>query len=376
LFLITKLWCIIYFISLILISISINISSEKYYSATVFYILIIELNFAIIISGIRKTINKDIIKIWGCDNLKAIEVNHLVKRYGQLTAVDNISFTVEKGSICAILGPNGSGKTTTIKSICNLMIPDEGEILLEGKDNKKSINKISALFEGTRNLYWRLTPRENLRYFAGIRGIGGKKTEESINELLERFNLVDKQNEMVNNLSKGMQQKVAIAMTLICNTDIILLDEPTLGLDIQSFMDIKDILRDISSDMNKTVLLSTHDMNLVQGVCDDVIILNKGKMVAQDSVENLLDMFSSMTYEFVLQDVITKSENDYLRSLDYDFYFTNDNSILEIDITNTKNIYSIIDMLREKHIYIKEIKKKDINFERVYLNLTSGVEKK
>lgn len=313
---------------------------------------------------------------WGENNLKAIEVNHLVKRYGQITAVDNISFAVEKGSICAILGPNGSGKTTTIKCICNLIIPDEGEILLESNDNKKSISKISALFEGTRNLYWRLTPRENLRYFAGIRGIGGKKTEELINELLDRFNLIDKRDVMVNNLSKGMQQKVAIAMTLICNTDIILLDEPTLGLDIQSFMDIKDILRDISFNMNKTVILSTHDMNLVQGVCNDVVILNKGKMVAQDSVENLLEMFSSMTYEFVLQNAITNSEKAYLLGLDYAFYFTNDDSVLEIDIANSKDIYNIIDMLREKRILVKEIKKKDINFERVYLNLTCGVEKK
>ncbi len=106
--------------------------------------------------------------------MKAIEVNNLVKKYGKLTAVDNISFSVEKGSICAILGPNGSGKTTTIKSICNLLIPDQGEIKLDGKDNSKSLDKITAVFEGTRNLYWRLTPKENLRYFAGIRGLGGK----------------------------------------------------------------------------------------------------------------------------------------------------------------------------------------------------------
>jgi len=172
--------------------------------------------------------------------LKAIEVNNLVKKYGKFTAVDNISFSVEEGSICAILGPNGSGKTTTIKSICNLLIPDDGKIKLFGKDNKKSIDKISAMFEGTRNLYWRLTPRENLRYFAGIRGLGGKNIEKLIDELLERFNLTDKRNVMVNNLSRGMQQKVAIAMTLVCNTDVVLLDEPTLGLDVESFMDIKN----------------------------------------------------------------------------------------------------------------------------------------
>ncbi|MBB6631392.1 ABC transporter ATP-binding protein [Clostridium algidicarnis] len=304
--------------------------------------------------------------------MKAIEVTNLVKKYGKFTAVDNISFSVEKGSICAILGPNGSGKTTTIKSICNLIIPDKGEIKLEGKSNKKSVDKISALFEGTRNLYWRLTPRENLRYFAGIRGLGGKNVEKTIDELLERFSLTDKRDVMVNNLSRGMQQKVAIAMTLICNTDIVLLDEPTLGLDIESFMDIKNLLRNIATDMKKTILLSTHDMNLVQDVCNDVVILNKGKIVAQDTLVNLLEMFRSMTYEFILVKAISKEDKNYLLKLGYSFYFTNDDSILEIDIVNSNKIYNIIDVLKEKQILIKEIKQKEINFERVYLNLISG----
>lgn len=136
--------------------------------------------------------------------MDAVEIMNLTKHYGTVKAVDDISFKVQKGSICGILGPNGSGKTTTIKSICNLIIPDKGNINIWGKDNKKSTNRISAVFEGTRNLYWRLTPRENLRYFAGIRGLGGKKVEKDINILMDRFNLTDKKNVMVNNLSRGM----------------------------------------------------------------------------------------------------------------------------------------------------------------------------
>lgn len=302
--------------------------------------------------------------------MKAIEVNNLVKRYGEVFAVNNISFSVEKGSICAILGPNGSGKTTTIKSICNLIIPDEGEIKVYGKDNKKSMDKMAALFEGNRNLYWRLTPTENLRYFAGIRGLGGKKINEKIDELLTRFNLENKKNVVVNNLSKGMQQKVAIAMTLICNTDIILLDEPTLGLDVRSCMDIERELRTIAREMEKTVLLSTHDMKLVQDVCDDVVILDKGKIVADGTVENLLRMFRGMTYEFVLLNPISEEIKDYLLGLDYNFYFTKDDTVLETEISDSKEIYSIIDTLRAKSILVKEIKQKDVNFERVYLNFT------
>lgn len=306
--------------------------------------------------------------------MEAIEVMNLSKYYGKSKAVDNISFKIEKGKICGILGPNGSGKTTTIKSICNLIIPNEGTIKIFGKDNKKSTQYISAVFEGTRNLYWRLTPRENLRYFAGIRGLGGKKVEKSIDEILDRFNLSDKKDTIVNNLSRGMQQKVAIAMTLICDTDIILLDEPTLGLDVQSYMDIKDILVDISSRMDKTILLSTHNMNLVQDVCDNVIILNNGKIVANDSVENLMEMFKSMTYEIVFLENLSQENKDYLLSLNYGFYFTNNESIVEIDIADYSDIHKILDKLREKGIFIKEIKQKDINFERIYLNITSGEE--
>ena len=303
--------------------------------------------------------------------MKAIEVKNLTKYYGKVKAVDNISFEIEKGKICGILGPNGSGKTTTIKSICNLIIPDKGNIKIFGKDNKKSAEYISAVFEGTRNLYWRLTPKENLRYFAGIRGLGGRKIENNIDILLDKFNLTDKKDVMVNNLSRGMQQKVAIAMTLICDTKIILLDEPTLGLDVQSFIDIKDMLADIVSSMNKTILLSTHNMNLVQDICDDVVILNKGKVIAQDSVAKLMDMFETMTYEIILAESLSKSDKEYLLSIDYDLYFINNKTKLEVDIFDIKEIYDIIDKLKEKNILIKEIKQKDNNFERIYLNITN-----
>ena len=302
--------------------------------------------------------------------MEAVEVINLTKNYGKVIALDDISFKVKKGSICGILGPNGSGKTTTIKSICNLIIPDSGEIKIYGKDNGKCTNRISAVFEGSRNLYWRLTPRENLRYFAGIRGLGGKTLEKDIDILLDRFNLTDKKNVSVNNLSRGMQQKVAIAMTLICNTDVILLDEPTLGLDVQSQLDIRNVLNDITSGMDKTILLSTHDMNLVEDICDDVAILNKGKIVAMDNIQSLLDMFKTMKYEIVLSERITEEGKNLLMESGYDFYFADNESKIEIDILNLQDIYKIIEVLKSINVFIKEIKQKDVDFESVYLNFT------
>ena len=302
--------------------------------------------------------------------MKAIEVMNISKKYNEVQAIKDISFSVEKGSICAILGPNGSGKTTTIKSICNLIMPDQGEIKIMGKSNRKASKHIAALFEGTRNLYWRLTPKENLKYFAGIRGLGGKKIDEEIDMLLDKFNLSDKKNVTVNELSRGMKQKVAIAMTMICNTDIILLDEPTLGLDVQSFIEIKEILLDLAKNMKKTILLSTHDMSLVQDVCEKVIIINKGHIIAKDSMGNLMDMFKSKTYEVRVQDTqaVVLMEN-YSQSK-FEFFASKDVNILEVDIHNPEDIYEITELFMSKDILIEEIKLKEVNFERVYLDLT------
>lgn len=304
--------------------------------------------------------------------MDALQVINLTKYYGNIKAVDGISFNVKKAKICGILGPNGSGKTTTIKCISNLIIPDSGEIKVLGEDNKRSLNNIAAVFEGTRNLYWRLTPRENLRYFAGIRGLGGKGLEKQINILLDRFKLTDKKDVVVNNLSRGMQQKIAIAMTLICDTEIILLDEPTLGLDVQSHLDIKNILIDISSELDKTILISTHDMKLVQDICEDVVILSNGKIVAKDSIEKLFDMFKTMTYEIVLTECLSEEKKNSLTELNRDFYIINNGSKLETDIMNEKDIYRIVGELKNLDIFIKEIKQKEQNFERVFLSLTAG----
>lgn len=277
---------------------------------------------------------------------------------------------MKKGSITAILGYNGSGKTTTIKSICNLIIPEEGEIKLLGESNKKQIKHISALFEGTRNLYWRLTPVENLRYFAGIRGLGGAYIEKRIEELLELFNLTSKKNEPVNNLSKGMQQKVAIAMTLICDTEIILLDEPTLGLDVESVVQIKELLRHISKEMNKTVFLSTHDLKVVEDVCDDVIILSKGKVVAEDGVKNLLSKHKRFTYEISIADGL-EEQLDFINSQE-GWYLNQQERKLEMDIYTLQELYNMIEILKERGILISEIKEKSSDLERIFLNLTKA----
>src|SRR5690625_2615711 len=180
-----------------------------------------------------------------------VNVEHAKKTYKKrkgksvVKAVDDVSFQVHKGEIVGLLGPNGAGKTTTIKMICGLLKMDEGKITVKGLDNDKhrlkALNHISAVLEGNRNLYWRLTVRENLEYFAGNRGASRKEVAVRIEELLADFNLKSKEKELVNRLSRGMQQKLAIAVALLAESDVILLDEPTLGLDVETGYEVRQL---------------------------------------------------------------------------------------------------------------------------------------
>ena len=216
-----------------------------------------------------------------------IEARHLMKSYKKrkskeyIQAVNDISFTVNKGEIVGLLGPNGAGKTTTIKMICGLLIPDAGTITINGMDNREkrlgALRHISAVLEGNRNLYWRLTVRENLEYFAGNRGASRKDVAQQIEVLLTSFHLKEKEHELVNRLSRGMQQKLAIAVAMLADSDVILLDEPTLGLDVETGYEVRELLRTIVDEYNRTIIISSHDMNVIQELCDRTVIINDGK---------------------------------------------------------------------------------------------------
>ena len=252
-----------------------------------------------------------------------IEVKNLMKSYKKrkskeyIQAVNDISFTVNKGEILGLLGPNGAGKTTTIKMICGLLIPDTGTITINGMDNREkrlgALRHISAVLEGNRNLYWRLTVRENLEYFAGNRGASRKEVSNQIEDLLESFNLKEKENELVNRLSRGMQQKLAIAVAMLADSDVILLDEPTLGLDVETGYEVRELLRTIVNEYNRTIIISSHDMNVIQDLCDRTVIINDGKIVVDDKVENLMKLFEVRAYTITIGDVLSEQQQQILQ---------------------------------------------------------------
>ncbi|WP_026909173.1 ABC transporter ATP-binding protein [Paucisalibacillus globulus] len=314
-----------------------------------------------------------------------VEVKNLKKSYKKrktkeiITAVDDISFTVNKGEILGLLGPNGAGKTTTIKMICGLVRPDSGEITINGIDNQKkrlhAQEHISAVLEGNRNLYWRLTVRENMEYFAGNRGMSRKEVAGQIDKLLVQFRLKDKENEMVNRLSRGMQQKLAIAVAMLAGSEVILLDEPTLGLDIETGYEVRELLREIVRTEQRTIIITSHDMDVIQDLCERTVIINTGKVVTNDRVENLMKLFEVRAYAVKLDGHLSEEQHELLIKKFPQLVYTPDTyqSMLEVDLTQSQEIYDLFDILKIEQIPVDTIDRKTINFEQVFMKIVKGV---
>lgn len=313
-----------------------------------------------------------------------INVSHVKKSYRKrkkqtiIKAVDDISFQVHKGEIVGLLGPNGAGKTSTIKMICGLLEPDEGTIMIKGLENRKqrlkSLQHISAVLEGNRNLYWRLTVRENLEYFAGNRGKSKKEVKPQIDHLLTLFHLEEKENELVNRLSRGMQQKLAIAVAMLADTDVILLDEPTLGLDVETSYEVREILKKIVQDDEKTIIISSHDMAVIQAVCERVIIVNNGKIITDEKIEALLELFDIRQYTITLGQTLTSEQIRQLESYFPSFRYLSDQikPQLIVELSNAEQIYQIFDILKTNETAIEDINRNTINFEQVFLEIIKG----
>lgn len=219
-----------------------------------------------------------------------IEVKNLTRVYGNHTAVDNISFTVEDGKIYGFLGPNGAGKSTTMNMITGCLSITSGEILINGfdifKEPEKAKKCIGYLPE-IPPLYTDMTPYEFLMFVAGAKGVKASERKNAVKKALEDTGLTHMKDRLIKNLSKGYRQRVGIAMAIVSNPEIVILDEPTVGLDPIQIIEIRDLIKSLAKD--HTVILSSHILSEIKAVCDDVIIINKGKIIACDSIENLED---------------------------------------------------------------------------------------
>ena len=226
----------------------------------------------------------------------AVAVEGLRKRFGEgddaVVAVDGVSFAVETGSVVGLLGPNGAGKTTLIKSVLGMVLPDAGTVRIRGVDvddrPRAAYASVDAMLEGARNDYWRLTVRENLRYFAAVGGVDPDAVADRHDRLLDQLGLADRADTPVRELSRGMKQKVSLASVLAGGAEVVFLDEPTLGLDVESSRTLQRELRRLAEAEGLTVLISSHDMDAIETVCDRVLVMSDGRVVADDDVDALL----------------------------------------------------------------------------------------
>ncbi|WP_418284351.1 ATP-binding cassette domain-containing protein [Halorubrum sp. DTA46] len=226
----------------------------------------------------------------------ALAIDGLTKRFGRgagsVLAVDDVSLTVERGSVVGLLGPNGAGKTTLIKCALGIVLPDSGSVRVFGTDvgdgRRAAYADVDAMLEGARNDYWRLTVRENLRYFATIHGVDPDSVAGRHDRLLDRLGLTEKADTPVRELSRGMKQKVSLASVLAGGAELVFLDEPTLGLDVESSRTLRRELRRLAREEGLTIVVSSHDMAVIEDVCDRVVMMANGRIVADDSVDALL----------------------------------------------------------------------------------------
>ena len=217
-----------------------------------------------------------------------IEVKNLVKKYGNHTAVDHLNFTIEEGHVYGFLGPNGAGKSTTMNIMTGYLGATEGEVLINGHDilkepeeAKKQIGYLPELPP----LYMEMTVREYLEFVAELKGIAKNKREESINEVEKMVKIWEVENRLIRNLSKGYRQRVGLAQAVLGFPEIIILDEPSVGLDPKQIIEIRELIRQLAT--KHTVILSSHILAEVREVCDYILIISKGKLVASDTPENL-----------------------------------------------------------------------------------------
>lgn len=301
----------------------------------------------------------------------ALAADQLQKYYRQrrqtIAAVQNVSLTMQPGEVLAFLGPNGAGKTTTIKMIAGLIRPDSGSVRVNGRDphtDRHALRSIGAVLEGNRNLYWRLTPQENLEYFGVLRGLTSRVAHRRSRDLIEQFDLGHKRRTPVQTLSRGMQQKLAIAVALVHQPRLLLLDEPTLGLDVEASQHVKVLVRSIAQE-GCAILLTTHQLNVAEELSDRVAIIQQGQIIAEATTRDLIRQFSGSSYSIEFEGELDSMRRRAIEAIGASVH---PDEILYTG--STDNLYALLDIL--KPLPLVQVKKDQADLTEIFLKLVKG----
>jgi ABC-2 type transport system ATP-binding protein len=297
----------------------------------------------------------------------AIEVSNLKKVYGDLIAVNDISFSVKKGEVLAFLGPNGAGKTTTVEMIESIRVPTNGTIKIYGKDVSTSFDQVKeniGILPQEFFSYERLTVRETLLYFASL-----YKNTVNIDEIIDSMNLKDQEKKLYMNLSGGLKQRVGVAISLVNNPDIVFLDEPSTGLDPKARREVWEVIAGLR-EKGKTVFLTTHYMEEAEFLADRIIIIHKGKIIAEGSLDELISKHGD---ESILRIKNCKLTNliTVLKEKGFDA-FTEGNGNIAIKIKHKEQILEILSILKYECVDYGTIDIRRSNLEEIFLKLTGA----
>ena len=313
-----------------------------------------------------------------------IEVSNLVKKYGDHTAVDHLSFQIEKGKIYGFLGPNGAGKSTTMNMITGYIASTEGKVMIDGHDileEPEAAKKCIGYLPEMPPLYFDMTVLEYMKFAADLKKIPRNQKDKQIKEVMDMVKITDMKDRLIKNLSKGYRQRVGLAQAILGYPEVIILDEPTVGLDPKQIIEIRDLIKSLKQ--KHTVILSSHILSEVRAVCDYVLIISHGKLVASDTPDNL-ERLAAGSNSLLMK---VKGEKDTIRKdletiegvTGVEMSYDSDEELWKTKVSIQENVD-----IREKVFYamakancpIYEMQVKRVSLEDVFLELTEGEKKK
>jgi ABC-2 type transport system ATP-binding protein len=303
------------------------------------------------------------------DNGYAIEVSHLKKVYGDLIAVNDISFSVKKGEIFAFLGPNGAGKTTTVEMIESIRQPTAGSIKLLGKDVKTQFSVVKeriGILPQEFHSFERLTVRETLIYFSNL-----FKKKANVDEIINSLDLESHKNMLYKNLSGGLKQRVGVAISLVNDPEVIFLDEPTTGLDPRARREVWGVIAGLRK-KGKTVFLTTHYMEEAEFLADHIAVIFKGKIIAEGTLEDLIRHYGKSSVMHIKQCKNAPEVIEMLRNEGYEEVTSEGNGDIAIKIDYKERVLDILSQLRHECIEYESLDIRRSNLEEVFLRLTGS----
>lgn len=306
-----------------------------------------------------------------------IKVENMTKKYGNFTAVDNISFEIKEGEIVGLLGPNGAGKSTTMNVITGFIEQTEGKVEIDGFDTLKKPKKARKLIgympEGV-PLYSDLTVKEFITYMAEIKGVNRKEIKKQVEDIMGKTGLSEVKDKLTRNLSRGYKQRTSLAGALVGNPKLLILDEPTVGLDPKQITEIRNLIKDLGKE--HTVILSSHILSEVSQICNKVIIINEGKIIAVDTPENLeKQAVQDLSIYVTVEDPENKMENvrekiEGAKSIK--LVAENEDGTKKYLISSEENdkiAKTIFEVLAKEGITIFELKKEEATLEEAFMKI-------